>query len=90
MKKVLSFILALIFTCGVVGTSLAQQAAPAEEPAAAAEQAAPKKAKKAAKNKKTKKKKRARFKDTLLKVIKFIRHKYFLYYLGNIRYIIRH
>ena len=60
MKKLLSFILALIFTCGVVGTSLAQQAAPAEEPAAAAEQAAPKKAKKAKKSKKTKKSKKAK------------------------------
>ena len=52
LKKLLSFILALLFTFGVVGTSLAQPAATEEQPAAAAEQAAPKKAKKAAKNKK--------------------------------------
>jgi hypothetical protein len=58
LKKLLSFILALLFTLGIVGTSLAQQAAPEEQPAAAAEQAAPKKAKKSAKCKKAKKHKK--------------------------------
>ena len=60
MKKSLSFILALLFTFGVVGTSLAQQAAPEDQPAAAAEQAAPKKAKKSAKSKKHKKHKKSK------------------------------
>jgi hypothetical protein len=58
LKKFLSFILAVVFGCSVVGTSLAQQAGPAEEPAVAAEQAAPKKAKKAATSKTKKKKKK--------------------------------
>lgn len=56
LKKSLSFILALLFTLGVVGTSLAQQAAPEEQPAAAAEQAAPKKTTKKCPKKKTAKK----------------------------------
>jgi hypothetical protein len=60
LKKVLSLILALIFSCGVVGSSLAQQAAPTEEPAAAAEQAGTKKAKKSKKTKKAKKGKKAK------------------------------
>ena len=60
MKKSLSFILALLFTFSVAGTSLAQQAAPEEQPAAVAEQAVPKKAKKAVKNKKAKKTKKSK------------------------------
>ena len=59
MKKLLSFILASFFTFGVVSISLAQPAAPEEQPAVGAEQAAPKKTKKA-KQKKTKKQKKSK------------------------------
>lgn len=63
MKKLLSFILALIFTCGLMGTGLAQQAAP-EESAVGAEQAAPKKSKKAKQKKSKKQKKTKKAADT--------------------------
>jgi hypothetical protein len=59
LKKLLSFILALLFTFGVVGAGLAQPAAPEDQPAAAAEQTAPKKTKKA-KHKKSKKHKKTK------------------------------
>ena len=60
LKKLLSFILALLFTIGVVGTSLAQPAATEEQPGAAAEQkTTPKKTKKA-KTKKSKKHKKSK------------------------------
>lgn len=59
LKKLLSLILALLFTFGVVGASMAQQAAPEEQPAAAAEQTAPKKKTKSSKKCNTKKKRTA-------------------------------
>jgi hypothetical protein len=57
LKKLVSFLLALCFTCGTVVPTLAQQALPGEQPAMGAEQAAPKK--KAKKSKKSKKSKRS-------------------------------
>ncbi len=60
MRKLLSLILALLFSLSLVSVSLAQMAQPAGEPQAQTEDVGAKKAKKAKKTKKAKKNKKAK------------------------------
>lgn len=60
MKKLAALLLVLCFSCGMVGTALAQPAVPEEQPAVGAEQTTAKKAKKAKKAKRAKKSKKTK------------------------------